>query len=174
MFLLYIFLSQGVFAIEFDGQEYKKFFSTQKENAKIIEFTPLAEDTKNWKEMITYRCHSNATELKQVIGPYYKARSKLVLMKPEASKNESSYIEDVNLVLFLGSPKTEYIEFVVARFIRPNDTSVFAAIYSHREPSSKNVDVSTIMKNKESWINQLKIIKTEDVKKVCDSVPLNA
>jgi len=154
-------------SVVFDNDRYSTSFSANENGKQLIELTKDGEDVDSWSSLISLQCHPNAVQLKEVIGPYYNARSKLVAMKPEVIVNTDQNT-DSSILLLLGGPgATPNIEFVVARFFIAPQGGVYAAIYSHRLAADETVDVSRIMESKTSWNDQLVSITASTIESYC-------
>jgi hypothetical protein len=155
-------------SLEFDSATFQQAWVGAQDRARVIEYIPAGEATDTWSRMISLQCHPYASELKEVTGPYYAARKGLVAMQPEVVENEQGNRQDSSLVLFLGGPGvTEHVEFVIARFITQDSGGVYAIVYSHRFPASKNVDVSAAVENKDRWIQLLAEASLESIVSSC-------
>lgn len=157
-------------SLEFNSEKFKYVWTGTTEKARVIEFIPDDETLETWTRIVTYQCHPTARSLKEVVGPYYKARESIVALRPEVFENKKGYREDSTLHLILGAPgQTEDIEFVLARFMRDSRKGVYAVIYVHRFPISEKVDVSVAMRNKDAWIAELSEFNIQAIEESCRS-----
>lgn len=170
--LLFILVSSELRAqdLRFNGQDFVYVWGAKEGNVTLSEHLPSGSTLENWIEMITFQCHPFAREVKDVTGPYYEARANLVAMRPEATKNESEFEEDVNLVLFLGSPMSTHIEFVIARFVRDSDMGVLVAVFSRKFEAAEEVNVTVAIENKEQWVDELSAIPPDSIRSFCGAV----
>jgi hypothetical protein len=159
----------GKAEIKFDGTVYSLGWETETNHVTIKEFYTRGEATNTWKTMLTIQSHPNATQVKEVSGPYFEARKSLVALPPKAHAKKKGDSSDVVLELLLGAPgKTTHLEFALVRFIE-TDSGVYVVAYSNRIPLSdtknQNIDVNVFMKNKEKRIQELFEIPVDSVKK---------
>jgi hypothetical protein len=151
---------------KFDGEIYSFGWETKTNNVTIKEYFRGNETTNTWMTLITLQAHPNATEVKEVSGPYFEARKSIVALPPKAHPKKKDDVNDVVLELFLGAPgKTTYMEFVLTRFIK-TDSGVYMIVYSHRLPMSnnQNVNVDVVMKKRNALIRELLEIPVESIK----------
>ena len=159
----------GKAEIKFDGDAYSLGWETETNHVTIKEFYTHGETTNTWKTMLTIQAHPDATQVKQVSGPYFNARKSLLALPPKAHAKIKGDSSDVVLELLLGAPgKTTHLEFALVRFIE-TDSGVYLVAYSNRIPLSgtknQNINVDVFMKNKEKRIQELFEIPVDSVKK---------
>jgi hypothetical protein len=155
--------------IKFDGDTYSLGWETKTNHVTLMEYYARGETTNTWKTMLTIQAHPDATEVKQVSGPYFEARKSLLALPPKAHEKKKGESSDVVLELLLGAPgKTTHLEFALVRFIK-TDSGVYVVAYSSRIPLGKaknqDVNVDVFMKDKDKRIQQLFEIPVDSVKK---------
>ena len=144
-------------SVVFDGSEYRQVHRASEGPNQLVELLKGKESVKNWSTMISVHSYPAAREIGEIVGPHVDARKHLFAIKPEVfQKDLTEHKHDVLLQLFLGAPgQTPHVEFVLARFVQPQEGGCYAVIYSHKLKAKKNIDVSEVMNQKDKWIEQL-------------------
>ena len=142
--------------VSFIGENYCKVWENKKGDIKTIEYLQKEQTLKSWDKMITVKKYSDKSALKLVLPGYVKSVNSMFAMKPEIlTADNSSHDEEVYLLMLLLSPDKSHYEYVVNRFYRDNNT-VKSIFYSHKIPFKEKVDFAEVMKNKYTWLEQLR------------------
>ncbi|NNC98421.1 MAG: hypothetical protein HKN88_10170 [Gammaproteobacteria bacterium] len=160
--ILFVIFANTAFAsdcISFGESEFCQVWESDKNDVKTSEYLPNGQSLEAWKNMITVRKYSNKTKLKEVLPNYVNSVKPMFALAPEILQNEdTSYPEDVYLLLTLLAPDKSRYEYVINRFYSDGN-DVYSIFYSHKLPFAKEIDFTEVMENKYKWLELLRSIE---------------
>lgn len=163
---VFCFFTNFAFAancIEFDGEKYCEAWRKETEAEKYVEFLVAGQTIERWSTMLTARKYQGKSSLKEVIPGYIAGIKPMFAIKPEILVPDDSDTDEVYILALLLAPDMSHYEHVVNRFYLGSDGNVNSIFYSYRLPFEPAADFSEVMKNRHSWMMQLKTMQADEV-----------
>lgn len=121
--------------VDFDGEIYKRVWSTEIDGVLLVEYLRDGETVKKWNQMLSVQIHPNAKRIADVMNPYAAARKEFYLSDVRIYEDKSG--EDM-IFEFLLAPNKSYVEFVLLRaFSNPNEPVILYILSVKLKPSDK-------------------------------------
>ena len=143
--------------VRFDDKKFKLSWIDVSRNIITNEYLIEGETLTKWSSMFASRLFKQAREIKEVFPKYMEQIKPLIAVKPVFYKDYMIESENIVLEVFLMGSDKSYYEYNLHIFIEAED-GVRAYQYAQKLPFQSSLDVSNVVKSRDSRLIQLRAI----------------